>query len=167
MMPIKRSNVSSPWAQLTKHATSIIDKITGTSPYKAYAGIFTGLHQVYYITIQDKLPNGLLLIVNPPEPGQKKSVKETQAQIEPELIYPLARGKNVKKWYIEFTGKYIIVPHDNSGRPIEFTRLKSKYPYSWQYFLNYYDALIKRSGGFFKSRLRAYNVLRELSQVKL
>ena len=159
MMPVKRKDVSSPWAQLTKSIVNVIDKMISASPYKAYAGVFTGLHQIYYVIIKDKFPSGLLLVTNPVESGQKKKVKQIEAKIEPELVYPLLRGKNVKKWYAKCASKHIILPHDPTGRPIRIDHLKLKYPHVWEYFLSYYDALINRSGGFFKSRLKNYRTL--------
>jgi hypothetical protein len=52
------------------------------------------------------------VITNPEEPGQKKSVKQVEAAVEPELLYPLIRGRDVKKWFVEFEDRYIILPHD-------------------------------------------------------
>jgi hypothetical protein len=68
------------------------------------------LNQVYYVRIKGKTPDGRLVITNPEEPGQKKSVKQVEAAVEPDLVYPLVRGRDVKKWWVEFKDRYIILP---------------------------------------------------------
>jgi hypothetical protein len=55
-----------------------------------------------------KTPDGRLVITNPPEPGQKKSVNQVEAAVEPDLVYPLVRGRDVKKWFVNFEDRYII-----------------------------------------------------------
>ncbi|MCX8168408.1 MAG: hypothetical protein N3D82_05215 [Ignisphaera sp.] len=109
MVPIVERDPSSPWMQITEKVLPYLRRvITGESPYTAHEGVLTGLNQVFYVQVKGKLPDGRLLITNPPESGQKKRVKQVEAAVEPDLIYPLVRGRDAKKWYVHYSNRYII-----------------------------------------------------------
>ncbi|MEM3806153.1 MAG: hypothetical protein QXV08_08870 [Desulfurococcus sp.] len=59
--------------------------------------VLAALNRVYYVKIKERLPGGKLVITNPPEPGQKKKVKQVEVVVEPDHIYPLIRGRDVKR----------------------------------------------------------------------
>jgi len=147
MSPIVESDVSSPWMQITEKLLPYIRRITqGSSQYEAREGVLCALNQVYFVEVKGKTPDGKLIITNPPEPGQKKKVKQVEVPIEPDLVYPLIRGRDVKKWYVEYKNRYIIVPHDpKTGKIISETDLKVKYPSTYNYLTLYKDELKKRS----------------------
>jgi type II restriction/modification system DNA methylase subunit YeeA len=96
------------------------------------------------------------VITNPEEPGQKKSVKQVEAAVEPDLVYPLVRGRDVKKWWVEFKDRYIILPVRQNGETIPHLEMKTKYPGTYDYFHNFFDELVKRSGEPYKTRLKPY-----------
>ncbi|MEM1703569.1 MAG: class I SAM-dependent DNA methyltransferase [Zestosphaera sp.] len=157
MAPLVEKDPSSPWMQVTEKVLPHVRKLIGKSPYKAHEGVLPALNQVYYVKIKERLPDGKLVITNPPEPGQKKKVKQVEAVVEPDHIYPLIRGRDVKRWYVDYKDRYIILPHRaDNGKPIEHIEMKLKYPLTWTYFLEFYNDLISRSGGFLKSKLEPY-----------
>jgi len=157
MMPLIQNDPSSPWMQVKSNIINSIRKIiNGNQYYKAYEGVITALDQIYYVKVLGKAPDGMLIITNPPESGQKKNVKQVESKIEPNLIYPLIRGRDLKKWYVEFKDRYIILPHDKEGDPIPHHIMKTKYPYTYQYFYQFFNDLINRSGGFLKQKLAPY-----------
>jgi len=145
-MPVEINKPESPWMQITEKAYEGIKKIFGSSPwYKAYEGVNTALNQVYWVKVISESQDGLL-ITNPPSPGQKKKVRQVEQIVEKELVYPLIRGRDVKKWYV--IGEYgsIIVPHySNTGKPIEEGKLKTKYPKTYEYFYTFRNQLKNRS----------------------
>lgn len=146
MTPIIENNMSSPWMRITEKLLLYVKMITqGSSEYKAHAGVYVALNQVYYVRIEG-CDGGKLVVTNPPEPGQKKKVKQVKALIEPDLVYPLIRGRDVKKWYVEFKDRYIIVPHDpKTGKPLPENDLKIIYPDTYSY-LNLFREELKRRG---------------------
>ncbi|WP_338602788.1 N-6 DNA methylase [Sulfolobus tengchongensis] len=157
MISVDEKDLSSPWMQVTNSILPHIRKVTSGLPgYEAHAGVYTVLNQVYFVQIKQKLPDGKLLITNPPEPGQRKKVKQVEAIIEPDLVYPLVRGKDIKKWYVDYRDRYIILPHYNNGKPIPHSTMKVNYPLTWKYFYTFYEDLIKREGGFLKEELKPY-----------
>jgi type II restriction/modification system DNA methylase subunit YeeA len=146
MVPLESKRPESPWMQLTPKVIEAAKKLlSGPQYYEAHAGVYVGLNQVYFVRIMGKTPDGRLVITNPPEPGQKKSVKQVEAVVEPDLVYPLVRGRDVKKWYIDFRDRFIIIPHHTNGQPIEHTELKIKYPGVYNYLLEFSSELKRRS----------------------
>ncbi|WP_456328313.1 Eco57I restriction-modification methylase domain-containing protein [Archaeoglobus sp.] len=145
LLPVEENKPDSPWMQITEKAYEGIKKVLGISEYRAYAGVNTALNQVYWIEILGETPQGLL-IRNPIISGQKKKVEVVEAVVEKDLVYPLVRGRDVKKWFVEGDYGWIIVPHDpNTGKPIAEKIMKIKYPKAFEYFLRFKDELERRS----------------------
>jgi len=156
LAPIKKEKPEAPWMLITERAKVAIESIVGESPwYKAHAGIYTGLNSCYWVDILSKQPNGLL--ISPTKVGgQKKKVREIKTIIEPDVVYPLIRGRNVKKWSSESCSTYIILPTNEKGETIGHSELKLKYPKVYEYFLKFIDDLINRGGEPYKSKLEPY-----------
>jgi len=146
MMPILKNDPSSPWAQVSREAYEALKRLFGRSQYEAHEGVITAFNQIYYIDILDKLPDGTLLITNPERSGQKKRVRVVEAKVEPELVHPLVRGRDVKKWYVDYEYGYIIVPHDpSSGKPYPITVMKTRYPNAFEYLSLFKEELKRRT----------------------
>ncbi|MCC6018879.1 MAG: class I SAM-dependent DNA methyltransferase [Candidatus Verstraetearchaeota archaeon] len=147
MIPLEPKKPESPWMQITPKVIEAVRKLlTGPQYYEAHAGVYVAFNQIYYIQIKGRTPDGKLIITNPPEPGQKKKVRQVEAIIEADLVYPLIRGRDVKKWYAEFKNRYIIIPHDpKTARPISENEIKIKLPLTYQYLYNYKNDLENRS----------------------
>ncbi|MEM0126346.1 MAG: hypothetical protein QXR92_04155 [Fervidicoccaceae archaeon] len=77
--------------RVTEKVFQYIRKLVGESPYKAYKDVDSALNQVYFIKIKEKRVDGKLVITNPHKPEQKKKVKQIEALVEPDHIYPLIR----------------------------------------------------------------------------
>jgi len=165
MVPLILNDSSSPWMQVKPNIVNAFRKIIGGNRYyEAYEGVNTALNQVYYVKVIEKDPDGMLTIKNPRESGQKKKVEEINAKVEPDLIYPLIRGRDVKKWYIEFKDRYIILPSDSKGNTLDHTTMRRNYPNAYRYFYKFFDDLINRGAEPYKSKLKPY---RELLAKKL
>jgi len=147
MVPLLQNDPSSSWMQVTPGIVEAIRKLaTGVQYYEAHAGVYVGLNQVYFVKILEKLRNGNLSITNEPESGQKKKVTQVEAIVEHELVYPLIRGRDVKRWYVDYKDRYVIIPHEpTSGKPISQSILKVKFPLTFDYLNQYKDELKKRS----------------------
>ena len=147
MVPLEPRRPESPWMQLTPKVVEAVRKLlTGPQSYEAHAGVYVGLNQVYFVRIKGRTPDGRLVITNPPEPGQKKSVKQVEAVVESDLVYPLIRGRDVKKWFVDFEGIYIILPHDpKTAKPLNEMTVKTQFPNTYDYFNRYKKELEKRS----------------------
>lgn len=143
--PIKDDKPETPWMTSSEKVRTALSKVRGESPwYKAYEGVNTALNGVYWIEIVSEQPDGLL-ITNSTLPGQKKKVKQVKQVVEKDLIYPLIRGSDVKKWYPTKESGYIIIPTDKHGKNYSESYMKVNFPKSYQYFFNFKKDLEQRS----------------------
>jgi len=147
MIPPEPRKPESPWMQMTPRAVEAVRKLlTGPQYYEAHEGVNVALNQVYYVEVKGRKPDGKLIITNPPEPGQKKRVKQVEAVVEPDLVYPLIRGRDIKRWYAEFRNRYVIVPHDpKTGQPIKPEDMKTLFPDAFRYLSLFKEELKHRS----------------------
>jgi len=144
--PVDEKDITSPWITGKPKALKAVKKVLGRSEYVAHAGVCTWANSVYWVNIVQKRPDGLVIVSNITE-GQKRKVKNVQAALEPDLLYPLLRGRDVQKWHAE-PSAWIIVPQDpeDPSRVYPEERLKSDYPKCYAYLKNFEEILRSRSG---------------------
>jgi type II restriction/modification system DNA methylase subunit YeeA len=147
MVPLMPNDPASPWMQVTPNTANAVRKvISGGQYYEAHAGVYAGLNQVYYVKVLGRASDGMLIVTNPPESGQKKKVERVEAKVESDLVYPLIRGEDVKKWYVEFKDRYVIVPHNpRTANPISESDIRVRWPLTYSYLVNYRRELEDRS----------------------
>jgi hypothetical protein len=146
LIPIEFNKPESPWMQITEKAYEAIKKVTGKSPwYEAHAGVYTSLNNVYWIKVLEKRSDGYL-ITNEPVPGQKKTVRQVTVEVEDDVIYPLIRGRDVKRYYVVGEFGNIIITHDSTtGEPLQESKMKIEYPKLYSYLKNFKAELEKRT----------------------
>jgi hypothetical protein len=83
-------------------------------------------------------------------------VKTVKQVVEKDLIYPLVRGRDVKKWYITRELGYILLPVDEKGETLTHEKMKLNYPKTWSYLINFVQDLVRRGGEPYKSKLAPY-----------
>lgn len=72
------------------------------------------------------------------------------------MIYPLIRGRDVKRWFIESHSNYVILPTNENGETLKHSELKLDHPKEYEYFLNFVKDLTNRGGEPYKSKLEPY-----------
>lgn len=150
-LPVDPNKPTSPWLTAPKKALTGIQKVIGQSYYKAYAGCCTWLNSVYWIRILDKRPNGDLLIENLHDVG-KIEVQHVQTVIEPDLVYPLLRGRDVKRWHAE-PSAYIILAQDPETRTgIPEAEMKRRWPKTFAYLRQFEGDPKKPARGTLRGR---------------
>ena len=131
-IPVAVSKVSPPWLTVSKQALPGIQKVIGPSDYQAYAGCCTWLNGVYWIRVLKKLSNGELLIENLHDIG-KINVKHVQAVIEPDLVYPLLRGRDVQRWQATPSAHIILTQDPQKRKGIPEAEMKLRWPKTYAY----------------------------------
>jgi len=142
-IPIEDGKPESPWMMTTEKAYKGIKKALGSSEYEAYEGVLTALNGVYWVQILNEVPPDKVLIENLWDIGKKK-VRKVRAVVEKSLVYPLLRGRDVKKWFSSHE-YWIIVPHSSDGKAIPESTLKIHYPQTYEYFTQFKEQLLKRA----------------------
>jgi len=146
--PVNPSDPTSPWLTARPKAIKAVRKVLGKSDYVAHAGVYTGgANAVYWVDIVYKRPDGLVVVRNITE-GAKVKVDEVTEPIEPDLLYPLLRGRDVQRWKAE-PSAWIIVPHtpETRMRPIQMASMQKHYPNTYAY-LKRFEAVLNQRKGF-------------------
>jgi len=141
-----------PWSTLTKKAHEAVSKIIGNSHYRAYAGVFVGVNHVYWVKIYDKLTDETLLAENVIERAAN-TVKPILSSVDRRFVYPLLRGRDVKKWQA-LPSLHIILPIDEKGNNIPVSTSKIMYPNTYGWFANFFEALVSRRAEPYATQLK-------------
>lgn len=142
--PIDSSDRQSSWLAAKPKAIKAINNAIGNSIYTAHAGTYTGgANGVYWINILEKYEN-TIKIQNLYDSGKRK-IESLAKEIEPDLVYPLLRGKELQRW-TSSTEHYIIVPQDNDDpkNAIPEPDMQKNYPLTYSYFTMLKDSLGER-----------------------
>jgi SAM-dependent methyltransferase len=151
-IPVDPEKITSPWLTAPTPALPGIKKVIGKSDYKAYEGVNTGgLNGAYWIRILEKLKNGNLLIENLHDVGKIK-VEQVQAAIEPDLVYPLLRGRDVSRWHAEPSVHIILAQDPEKGKGIAPTQMKRKYPKTYGYLRQFEGSVKNPDRGTLRGR---------------
>ena len=140
----------SPWIiypASDKDFPRLIQRLMGKSPYLGKSGVCTWLNGIFWVRILEKYSDGKILIENLGKIG-KISVPIIQVKIEPDLVYPLIRGRDIGLWNIGSTDNYyLLVTNDPVTRKgISISKMKKDYPETYKYFNKFRDILVERSG---------------------
>lgn len=142
--PVDSDDPTSAWISAEGSALIALRKILGHSFYRAYAGIYSGgANGVYWLkVIEDR--GDLTTVENLAEVGKHK-VERIRADIETDLIFPLLRHCELKKWSAKPTGSILVTQDAARRRGIDESLMKSKYPNALDYLLRNEDMLRRRA----------------------
>jgi methylase of polypeptide subunit release factors len=144
--PVDKNDPTSAWLTARPRALAAIQKVLGRSAYRAYEGVNSGgANAVYWLEILTKRPDGMLVIRNVTE-GAKREVDSTTACLEPDLVYPLLRNRDVQCWKAQ-PSLYILMMQDpQTRRGLDATLVQQRYPKTWAYLKRFEKDLRERSG---------------------
>ena len=158
--PVDEADLTSPWISGRRWALKAVKKVLGTSEYQARAGVCTWLNGVYWVEIVGERPPGLVIVSNLTTSGKRK-VENVQTAIEPDLLYPLLRGRDVRRWQAT-PSVYVLVTHEPGMglKAIPEDEMEARLPETYRYFKRFEDELRSRSGyrRYFKKTDPFYSV---------
>lgn len=132
--PIDEYN--SPWMIATTAQRKMFDKMLnkeGKASYRARKGVDTSANAIFWIKEKKRVKSNLVLVDNSPENSRKEISHISNFPLETDHIYPLLRGKDVKKW--RCSSEYsIILPYASDGKVIEKKELITTCPNMFDYF---------------------------------
>ncbi len=144
--PVDARDPTSAWLTARRKALDAVRKVLGPSEYRARAGVTTWANAVYWLEILAERPDGLVVARNVTE-GAKRKVEAVTVELEPDLIYPLLRGRDVRRWQAEPT-YHILLTHWEGDRlnAIPEKEMQQRYPKTWAYLKRFEKPLRERSG---------------------
>jgi len=142
--PVNPADTTSAWLTAKRNAHQIIRKSLGRSTYIAHAGVYSGgLNAAYWVEIINTKPDGHIVIRNIIE-GSKKKVQQVISNVEPDLIYPLLRDKDLKKWHATPTAYILMVQDPIKRMGIEEKIMQEKYSETYDYLFQFKVPLLNR-----------------------
>lgn len=132
--PIDEYN--SPWMIATVAKKEMFDKMLNKgleASYRARKGVDTSANAIFWVKEKKKVKSNLILVDNSPENSRKEIFRISNFPLETDHIYPLLRGKDVKKW--KYHSEYsIILPYARDGKVVEKKELVTACPNTFDYF---------------------------------
>lgn len=143
-IPVDAEKPTSPWLTAPKVALLALRKVRGKSAYHAHAGACTWLNGVYWVRILREVPGGVL-IENLHDVGKIK-VDKVQCAVERDLLYPLLRGRDVRRWRAEPSAHIILAQDPKTRAGIPESDMRARFPKTYAYLKRFEDQLRERSG---------------------
>lgn len=138
--PIDPNDRTSPWITGERELLTRIRSNIKPSDYVARMGAHFGASGVFWSRIIENENKGKLLIEN--TGGGKKHVPIRISAIEPDLMYPIVRGRDMEKWFCKpVLGVIMVQDENNLSRPMPLNVLKRTYPHTYQHLLQFEDLL--------------------------
>lgn len=146
--PVSVADPTSPWMTASPEVLEVLHTIreTGTPAYVAHAGVYNGgSNGVYWVRVEGEPDrDGLVPIVNLHEAG-KKAIPKRYARIEHELLHPMIRGRDVRRWGAS-TWEYLLFVQDPVRRAgIDRERMQRDYPNALAYLESFEQELRDRA----------------------
>ena len=144
--PVNPNDPASPWLTARERVLKAIRKVLGKSDYEAHEGVNTGgANAVYWVNIVLKRPDGLVVVRNITE-GAKVKVDEVTEPIEPDLLYPLLRGRDVRRWKAQPSAWILITHLPGMGlKAIPEKEMQTDYPRTYGYLKRFEEVLRERA----------------------
>jgi hypothetical protein len=118
--PVERAVATSQWS-FVPTGTSMLEG--GSNQWTFGKGLDTrGANGVYCVEALSGRPNagGKVEIANLPQRGRDKSIRRRHGRVEAALVYPLLRGREVKRWTAEPAG-YVFAPYRQEAMGVGLT----------------------------------------------
>ena len=143
--PVDSKDKTSAWLTGRPLAIKAIRKVLGKSDYQAHEGVNSGgANAVFWVEILKRQASGLVEISNITE-GQKREVPSETMTIEPDLLYPLIRGRDVKRWKAEPAAWIIMAQDPIKRRGIDQKEIQLHYPKTYTYLKRFENVLRSRA----------------------
>ncbi len=144
--PVSPTRPTSPWMTGRRRALSHSANVVGPADYAGRYGSHTHLNGVYWLEVVATRKDGLILVSNLHDCG-KKVVKNVNMSIEPTLVFPLLRGRDVDRW-VACPSCQILLPQDPADPAKGYPEgaMQAQLPKTYAYLKQFEEELRNRSG---------------------
>ena len=145
--PVRPGERTSSWMTSAASATADLRAAVGRSAYRAYAGSYTGgLNGAYWVEVLARRTDGTLLIRNLHDVG-KIAVEAVETVIEPDLVYPLLRGRDVRRWQAAPSASIILAQDPDTRSGVDPAWMRQRLPLTYEYLARFEPQLRARRSG--------------------
>ncbi len=149
--PLDDDAPGSPWMVGTDQALQALQTIYGPSHYRAREGANTGgLNGCYWV--QELQHNGgETTIENLADVGKIK-VPKTQCTIEPDLLYPLLRSRDLQRWSAHPQASIVLAQNPETRGGIDEERMQQNWPQTYAYLQRFEGTVEAPARGSLRGR---------------
>jgi SAM-dependent methyltransferase len=144
--PIDPAEATSPWLTARPKALGAVQKAIGQADYRAYAGSCTWANGVFWMEVTGRNAAGQVMARNLNEIGKLEGIPQIEHAFEPDLLFPLLRGRDVDRWRAAPSAYLLNVQHAPSRQGLDEKLMRQRYPATLDYLLNFRELLVRRSG---------------------
>jgi type I restriction-modification system DNA methylase subunit len=154
LFEFSQANLADVWNFMPEEEKRVFEKIEDKSDCKfkeiserIFQGLVSGADAIYLIKVTEEINDNLVKI--------KPIKSEREYIIEKEMLKPLLKGKDVRRWSIDWKDLRVIFPYKIvSGDAILYSEdeMGRDFLKTWQYFLDHEKELKGRERGKWKSR---------------
>ncbi len=145
-MPAVKDDLTSIWLTADENELESMNKVLGKNEYKARTGVFTGgANAVYWLNVNKK--DGEKIEISNIVERAKRKVEKVTKLIEPDYVFPMLKGSNVRKWNITYD-TYLLCPHTAETKmwPVAQSVLQEEVPDTLDYLKYFKEELDGRKG---------------------
>jgi hypothetical protein len=137
---IEPSDPTSPWITGPAGTLAVIVPKIKASEYVARMGAHFGASGVFWLRVIGQQKPGKLLVEN--TGGGKKEVPVRSSVIEDALVFPLVRGRDMRRWSFKpVLGVIMAQDPGNLSRPMPLGILQRQHPLTFQHLVVFEDLL--------------------------
>jgi len=142
--PVRDTDATSSWITAPPTVLAALRTLLTPSQYKAHEGVNSGgATGVFWLEVIGQRRDGHVVVANLTETA-KRRVASVQTTIEPDLLYPLLRQKDISRWSA-FTSSSILMTQDpKTRRGLDREILQHKFPRTWAYLNGFEKELRSR-----------------------
>ncbi len=142
-VPVDPERPVSAWQTVPKGQSKLAAQLKGESAYVARLGARVEPYGVFWLSIKEVRPDGLLYIENMADRG-KREIKKTSTSIEPDLVYPAVAGGNLCRFGIR-SHVHILMSQDPKTRaPYPSDWMLNNVPLTLGYLSHFKQVLLTR-----------------------
>src|SRR5262249_18456597 len=124
-VPIRAAKNTSTWLTNFPDIVNALQKASGNNPYESFIGVHTyGANGIFFLNKLNETKK-LWMVENDTE-GIEKPIKTEKFTIEPEVVWPLLRGRDVQAEGYDCK-QLILFPYQKDGTLIAEADLKIRY----------------------------------------
>lgn len=142
--PMDTADRTSPWLTAEASAMAGVRRWAGRSDYRAHEGANSGgANAVFWLEVLES--RGELALVRNIIAGAKRQVPQVTVEIESALLYPLLRGKDVRRWRAIPSAHILLTQDPQLRRGIDLSRMEQDFPLTLAYLRQFEPMLRQRA----------------------
>lgn len=143
-IPVDSAKAVSSWQTASRSELKGFAALKGANPYKAHLGARVEPYGVFWLSLVEERPDGMLVVENQHDRG-KSEIKRVRAALEPNLIYPAVAGGSLVRYGIsEYF--YVLMAQDPATRKgYDEEWMSENLPLTYAYLVQFKAPLTKRA----------------------